>query len=569
MVPSVFIGVAAERVPPLFALLAMMLVGVVLVSLLLLRFRQSLLLGYFLCGVVIANSGVLHFFEGDDVEYPVRHMSDIGVVLLMFTVGLEFSLGEVRYLRRIAVWGGIVEMLVTATVVAFIGAACGLTWPAAIGLGVALATSSTALGVKVFQERGTVSSPGARLAFGIAIFQDIFVIAFVVLLPLIFSTGEANNQVLSAVMVLALKGLAFVAIAATLARWIIPRLLHSVARSRSRELFTLAVFGLCAGVAFLGGLMGFSLALGAFVAGVTVSESIYRHRILTDVRPLKDLFLTIFFVSVGLTVDVPSVLANAHLVVAVAFGLMLFKGGLVTLLGRTLGISLRASILGAASISSAGEFSLVVFQRVADWQPWPPIGEQVLISSIAISMALVPLAMRVAGTAGGWLEKRGWLGRPTKSLAGPKAGERMKSLKDHAIVCGYGPVGQQLVTAFDAHSVPVLVVELNADTVRAIHGTGRPVLFADASHAETWELAKARDARLVAFTFPEASVVAAAMPFVREQNAGIVVLARTKFGADTQRLNSLGVDLVIHDEAETARAVVREALGVYERTASS
>jgi CPA2 family monovalent cation:H+ antiporter-2 len=165
-------------VPPIFALLALMLTGVVLVSLLLLRFRQSLLLGYFLCGVVIANSGILDQFGGVRTEDGLKQMAEFGVILLMFTVGLEFSLGELRYLRRIALWGGIIQMGLTMIPITAFGIYGGLPWPAALSLAVALAMSSTAVGMKMFQERGMVSTPGARLALGLAIFQDIFVVCW-------------------------------------------------------------------------------------------------------------------------------------------------------------------------------------------------------------------------------------------------------------------------------------------------------------------------------------------------------------------------------------------------------
>jgi CPA2 family monovalent cation:H+ antiporter-2 len=339
-----------------------------------------------------------------------------------------------------------------------------------------------------------------------------------------------------------------------------------VAQSRSRELFTLSVFGLCVGVAFIGGLLELSLALGAFVAGVSVSESIFRHRILTEVMPLKDLFLTLFFVSVGLMIDVPTVVAHAHLVASVTLALMVFKFVLVTIIGKGLHVPVRASMLGAAAVSSAGEFSLVLLQRAGRFHDWPQLIEQVSLSSIALSMALVPGAMRLAVPLGTLADRIRWWRKPAVLPASLKASERVKSLRDHAIVCGYGPVGRELTGAFDTQGVPTIVVELNADTVRELHRSGRNVLFADATHRETWELAQTRHARLVAFTFPDAHVVCEALPLVREFNREVLVLARSKFASDGERLRRLGVDIVVHDEAETARAVVREAQAVYERT---
>ena len=550
--------------PPHFALLTIILVGVVLVSLMLVRFRQSVLIGYFLCGVAIANSGVLELFGGDTMEVQLAHMADFGVVLLMFTLGLEFSIGELRFLRRAAFGAGPLQMACTLIPVAVFAHLGGLSWPAAITLGVALAVSSTAVGLKVFQDLGIGGSSGARLALGIAIFQDLFIIAFAVLLPLLYSAGRTEGLLVPRVLVLAGKSLLFVGMAAALGRWVIPRLLQSVARSRSRELFTLSVFGMCVGIAFLGGWLELSLALGAFVAGVTVSESIFRHRILTEVRPLKDLFLTLFFVSVGLGVDLNVVAGRWPQVLGLTLALMGGKSVLTAVIARRLGWSWRGSLLAGAALSSAGEFSLVLMQKAAGLAPWPAAAEQVWVASIALSMALVPLAVRQADWIAAWVQRRGWTRpRPTADPAA-KPSERLRILADHAIVCGYGPVGERVVAALDEIGVPSVVVELNADTVRTLHRAGRPVLFADATHHETWELAGVERARLVAFTFADAPVVAAALPLVRERRRDIIILARTKFAADVARLRQLGVDGVVNDEAEAGSSLVRESLAAYE-----
>ncbi len=545
--------------PPLFALLALMLVGVVLVSLLLLRFQQSLLVGYFLIGVVIANCGAVEWLgSGAGTQGRVGSMAEFGVILLMFTLGLEFSLGELKFLRRMALLGGGLQVVLTLVPVALLAAAWGLGWGPAVALGATLAISSTAVSVKVFQDLGLPGSPGARLALGVAIFQDIFVIGFMLVMPLLFSS-QGSAGLLPHLALLLGEGLAFVAASYLLARWVIPRLLHAVARSRSRELFTLTVIGLCVGLAFLGGLLGLSLALGAFVAGLAVSESIYKHRILADILPVKDLFLTLFFVSVGLMIDIRVAWENGWLILLVTAALMAGKALLVTQVGRRLGAPWRASLLAGLSLSSAGEFSLVLFQRAGELREWPGVVTQVGMAAIALSMALVPSAMRLADPLVRLVERLGWSRKAAPVPPDLKLREKLKSLQDHAIVCGYGPVGRALVGALDELGVRSLIIELNADTVRSLQRQGRPVLFADAGHSETWALAAVERARLVAFTFPDPSVIAAALPLVRDLNADITVLARTKFSDGAKRLKNLGADLVIHDEEETALAMVREA----------
>lgn len=555
---------AAASMPPLFALLAFMLVGVVIVSLLLLRIRQSLLVGYFLCGVFIANGGVLSVFGTQDTELRISQMAEFGVILLLFTLGLEFSLGELRFLRRLAFVGGAAQMAVCALPIALAAIFFHVPAAQAVVLGVAMALSSTAISLKTFQDMELSGSPGARLAVGVAIFQDIFVIVFFLLLPLVFSAGSTAAGMMPALLVLMGKGLLFVAVALLLARWVIPRVLHAVADSRSRELFTLTVVGLCVGLAFLGGMLELSLALGAFVAGLAVSESIYRHRILADVMPLKDLFLTLFFVSVGLMIDLRVALRWWPQILLATTALMFFKAAVITLVGRGLGLRTRPSLLGALSLSGAGEFGLVLMQRAAELKPWPPAVEQILLASIALSMGLIPFAMKLGNPLADLLKRFGLSGSTAPAPLDAKPSERIKALSDHAIVCGYGPVGQRLVEALDAAGVASIIVDLNAETVRRLHKAGRQVLFADAAHSETWDLAGIERARLVAFTFPDTAVTTAALPYLLQHNREVTIIARAKFASEADALVQKGVHAVIHDEAESGRAVVREALHVYE-----
>jgi len=558
---------AAAEVPPVFALLAIILIAVVAVSLALARFQQSLLIGYFLCGVLVANSGVLALYGGEAMEERIAQLADFGVTLLMFTLGLEFSLGELRYLRRAAFGGGPLQMALTVPLGLGLGLALGLPWAGALTLGMALAISSTAVGLKSLEDLGLGGSSGARFALGVAIFQDLAVISFAVLLPVLYSAGTEGGLVVPAVLKLVGKGLLFVALAAVLGRWVVPRVLTMVASTRNGELFTLTVFGLCVGIAFLGGALELSLALGAFVAGVTVSESIFRHRIMTEVRPLKDLFLSLFFVSVGLSIDLRLVAGAWWQIALLTTGLLLVKGTVVAVVSRRLGWSLRAAVLAALGLASGSEFSLLLLHKANRLQPWPEAPGQVWLAAIALSMALVPVLLRHADPLIAWLERRG-LG--SARIAPPpeaKPGERVKALRDHAIICGHGPVGQRLVAALDVIGVPSLVIELNADTVRTLHRSGRPVLFADATHHETWALAGVEHARLVAFTFSDSPVVATALPMLRERRRDVIVLARAKFASDVARLEKLGVDAVIHDEGVAAEAVVEAARAIYERPA--
>jgi CPA2 family monovalent cation:H+ antiporter-2 len=553
---------ASADISPMFSLLALMLVGVVAVSLVLLRLRQSLLIAYFLCGVAIANTGLLESVAGDSARETVTTMSDYGVMLLLFVLGMEFSLSELKHLRRYSFTGGGLQMAITMLAAgAATWAYFGLPWTQVVVVAVACALSSTAISVKMYQDMGIAASSGARLALGIAIFQDIFVIFFLVILPALIASGPGPQELGPALVGVVAKGVAFVGIAVLLARFVIPHLLHTVAMTKSRELFTLTVAGLCMGVAFLAALMGLSVVLGAFVAGLAVSECMYKHRILSDVAPIKDLFLTIFFVSVGLGIELAPLWSNWMLVLSVAAGLIIGKCLVVALLARFLGLSWRAASVAGIGLGSAGEFSLVLMGKTSEITSWSADIEQPLLAAMALSMAMVPVLMRFAQPLGQWLESR----CPNFLRLRPKLDSQPRGsvdLSDHAIVCGYGPVGQALVQALSAQGVSSLVVDLNASTIRDLQSAGQAALFADAAQREVWDLCGVERAKLVAFTFPATPAVETALGYVREKNPAIAVMARTKFRPEAERLADVGADIVVLDEQESGRALIKRALGV-------
>ncbi|RYD21467.1 MAG: hypothetical protein EOP88_11255 [Verrucomicrobiaceae bacterium] len=553
-------GVA--NVSPLFALLTLVLVLAVLVSLVLVKFKQSLLVGYLLSGVLISNVGIF-FIPGIDKGDPViANFAEIGVILLMFTLGIEFSLSEFKHLWRTALLGGGLQVALTAGFVGLGAAWSGFPTADSIVLGVAVALSSTAVAMMSFQDLGQQNNPGARASLGIALFQDILVIVFFLVMPALY--GQGQGAVGSQIGMALLKGGLFLVGAWLLGRYGLTPLLHAVARTRSRELFTLTVIGLCAGVAYAGGALNLSLALGAFAAGLVVSESIYSHRILSDILPFKDLFLAIFFISVGLLIDVDIIVANWPRILTGSLFILLLKGSVVFGVLKWIGIPGRPALLAAGSLASTGEFSLVLIGKAGGYRPFDADVEQMLLVCTAITMAAVPSLMRGATPVGRWLERKGILGTRKLAPESMTPTKAIKEISDHAIICGYGPVGKSLNEALKRCGVDTLVMELNSDTVRALKKEGQPVLFADSTHPEALDLAGIKRARLVAFTFPSVRTTTIAVPLVRERNNGIFIFGRAKFAPEVAMLRELGVQ-VIHDERESAVAMVRAAISSYER----
>ena len=531
---------AATDASPLFAMLTLVMAMAVVVSLLFIRLRQSVLVGYLLCGVLIGNFGLPLLGDLDKNSPVIANLSEVGVILLMFTLGIEFSLGELRHLWRNALCGGGLELLITG------GLAGGVAWLAGFDprdcavLASVVAVSSTAVSMKTFADMGQQNNPGARASLGIALFQDLFVILMFLVIPALFhggGSGAVGWQLGKAL----LGGVAFLGGAWLLGQHGLNPLLHLVARTRSRELFTLTVIGLCAGVTYAGHVMNLSLALGAFVAGLVVSESIYSHRILADIHPFKDLFLAIFFVAMGLMVDIAVMVENRERIVLLCVVILAVKCTVVFGVLRLLKLPVRPALLAAGSMASMSEFSLVLLGHARPYLRIDAALEQTLLICAAATMAAVPSLMRAAPAFGRWLEKRGYVRahqRPPGPLNPHKA---IKEISDHAIICGYGPVGRSLNDALKRCGLQTLVLELNADTVRALKQEQQITLFADASHPEALDLAGIDRARLVAFTFPAVAVTIAAVPLVRQRNEGIMIFARAKYPDEVTRLRSLVV----------------------------
>ena len=382
------------------------------------------------------------------------------------------------------------------------------------------------------------------------------------LLPVLYGTGNTNLGLELGMSLL--KGVGFLVGAFLLGQYGLTPLLHAVARTRSRELFTLTVIGICAGIAFAGGALDLSLALGAFAAGLVVSESIYSHRILSDILPFKDLFLAIFFVSVGLMIDISTIIEYWWQVLLGSMLLMVCKWLIAMGVLKLMKLPSRSSVLAACSLASTGEFSLVLLGQAGVYKPFDPAVAQILLVCTAIGMAVVPTLMRSSTGMAKKLEKAGILKEHQQCPEELSAKEAVKEISDHAIICGYGPVGKALNEGLRSSGVETLVMEMNSKTVLELKRQGQPVIFADATHPEALDLAGVSRARLMAFTFPAVNATCSAVPLARERNPRIVLFARAKFADEAERLRGLGVQ-AIHDERESAVALVRNALTSYDR----
>jgi monovalent cation:H+ antiporter-2, CPA2 family len=559
---------AGAAVPPIFVLLTLVLSSVVLVSLLFSKLNQSLLVGYFVCGLVLANSGILDWAGAGDIAL-IDTLSEIGIVLLLFTLGIEFSVKELKMLRKPALLSGGLQVLLCIVLAMGAGMMFGLNWQASLLLGFMVCLSSTAVSLKTFQDLGLPESPQARVTLGMALFQDLMTILFMVLLPAIVSDSSDSGSDLIFALV---KGLGFAVFLVVISRFGLPQMLDAVAKSRSRELFTVTVIGLCAAVALLSGVLGLSPALGAFAAGVVVSESIYSHRVLSDILPFKDLFLTIFFVSVGLLIDLEVVMEEWVWVLLITFVLVVVKGGIVYGAARLSGLQSSRSLVVAAALCSMGEFSIVVLNRSMDLQVFDARIEQLILASSALGMALVPTLMKLGVSYcrkrndKNMIHGKAMLGnKQTSWEKGISVSGQIKDLHDHVIICGYGPVGQNLHKNLESLNIPVVILEMNPMTVKDLVGSGHLALFADARDREGLMVARIEHARGLAVTFPDKPISLAIVSMARQMNDSLVIYVRCKFKADLADFENARIDHILLDEEQSGREMIKRVMLSYSK----
>jgi CPA2 family monovalent cation:H+ antiporter-2 len=537
-------------------LLALTLLATVLLTLLLRRFRLPALPGYFLCGFLLARLSPVPMGEGTEAAALLGEMADVGILLLMFTVGAECSRHELQQLKKRGLGAGLWQVGLTGGLVAALALTCELSAGAAVTAGMAAALSSTAVGVRLFDDTDIPDHPGAKLTLGIALVQDLLVIIFLLLLQSAPDDGSAAARWGG----LALKALLFIGCAALLSRVAVPVLLRAVSKTRSRELFTLAVLALCAGVAALGDTLGLGLSLGAFAAGVTVSGSLYSHRILADAAPFRDFFLTVFFLSLGALVNLPVLAAHWPLILGASVLSLTVKPLLTALGARLSGSPKAAGTAAALALAGCGEFSVVLCREAAERGLLSADFANGVLAVTALSLTVSPFLMKSAAARGWFKEAQRQPSPAQKGPAKPSAAaaaKRIRGITDHAILCGYGTVGQMLHRGLQRLGIPVIIIELNAETVARLLAEGHAVLFADIAQADTLELAGISRARLLVVTFPQAETARTVITLARERNPDAVLLCRARFPDEAEMLRRVAPSGVIHDEFEAGSRMLR------------
>ncbi len=499
------------------------------------RLKQSPIVGYLVTGLLVGPYG-FHLIKG---IHEVEIVAEIGVILLLFTIGLEFSYSRIMRLKGLLLKAGTTQLAATAMAVGFGTMLLGENWRSAAGLGMAMALSSTAIVLKLLLESGEIDSAHGRISLGILLFQDLCVILFLVALPLLGSQPHEFSlwTVLHAGLIMG--GLYL------FARHLLNPLLRGILQTRSPELFRLTILVLVLGTAGATYQAGLSLALGAFLAGLALAESDSSHQVLSDIIPFRDVFLAVFFISVGMLVDVRLLLTNWW---QVLIGLVLL--GLAKTVAGSLGAlicryPLRTALITGLVTFQGGEFSFILLKQALALGVLQEATYQLALSIVALSMMITPLVFGHAEALATTLST--WFGRPVRH-AGEEERERTGNLEGHVIIASYGLSARNVARILREFHIPYIHVEVNGDAVRRAKLAGEIILHGDASAPHVLEGAGVHRARALVLAINDPAALARTIPIARELNPKLYILARVRYVSEIEPLLSAGADEALPDE---------------------
>ncbi len=519
------------------------------------RLRVPAIVGFLLTGILTGPYGLGLVKAVHEVEI----LAEVGVVLLLFTIGIEFSLQRLLQIKKSVLMGGSIQVLLTLFVTFVIARRLGQPVGESIFMGFLIALSSTAIVLKLMQERAEVDSPHGRTTLGILIFQDIIIVPMILVTPLLAGATGASGE---AVLVLIAKVIGIIGLVIVSAKWIVPQVLYQIARTRSRELFLLSVVVICFAAAWITSSAGLSLPLGAFLAGLIISESEYSHHALGNILPFRDVFTSFFFVSIGMLLDIGFLFRQPGTIALIALGVLVLKpiiAGFATVL---LGFPLRTSILVGLALGQVGEFSFILSKTGVEYGLLDGNIYQMFLAFSVLSMAVTPFIITLAPRLSDIVPR---LPLPERLISGLYAVSEMKveDRKDHLIIIGFGVNGRNVARAARGAGIPYAIIEMNPETVRSEQARGEPIYYGDSTQEAVLQHANIKDARIVVAAINDPAATRRITEVIRRLNPKIHLIVRTRYIQEVKPLYELGADEVIPEEFETSVEIFTRVLAKY------
>ena len=516
------------------------------------RLRIPTVVGFLLTGIVIGPHALGLVGQPDNVSA----LAEVGVVLLLFAIGLELSLSRIARMGQWVLRGGALQVGVTIAAIGGLALTLGSPMRLAVFFGALFALSSTAIILKVYNDRAELDAPHGRVVVAILLFQDLCVVPLMLITPLLAGTSPslgaaARSIVLSVVVVAALV---------IGGRFAVPRALRRIAELRNREIFTLSVVFIGLGAAYVTSAFGMSLALGAFLAGLIISESDYGLQALSDVLPFRDTFSGIFFIAVGMLLDLRYVASHVAGVLGVTLGVMVIKALVVILVVRLLNRSLRVGILSGLGLAQVGEFSFVLAGSGVDARLLSADQYQLFLAASVLSMLATPFVVGGADRVAEWLTSR--VRRPEMMIPTQEM-PTVRALRDHVIIVGYGLNGRNLARALEAAEIPYVVLEQNGQIVRRARLERTPIFFGDGTRAEVLEKVGIEHARVLVYAIAAPAEERRGVAVARHLSGHVRIVVRTRYVSEIDELRRLGADEVVPEELETSIEIFARVLRRY------
>lgn len=522
------------------------------------RIGLSPILGYLLAGIAVGP-----YTPGPVADSHVAgQFAEVGVILLMFGVGLHFHLKDLLAVKGIAIPGAVGQSLVATGLGTLVAWELGWGIAGGVVLGIAISVASTVVLMRGLEEKGALASPEGHIAVGWLIVEDVFTVLVLVLLPVVATSLQQGGIGTAAL----LKSIGFACLKIALLAVVVlvgggravPWILTRVARTRSRELFTLAVLSIALAIATgAAHFFGASMALGAFLAGMVVGQSKESHQAAADALPMRDAFAVLFFVSVGMLFDPRFLLQQPALVLSVMGIILVAKPAVALVMVLGLGYSVRTALTVAVGLAQIGEFSFILADQANKLKVLPQAGQSVLVAAALLSISLNPLLFRAAQPLESWLAARPALWRILNARAEARgravnAQAPRRSTRTRAVVVGYGPVGQTVSRLLKTFEIEPVIVDLNVDTVSRLAAEGAAAYYGDAAKAEVLKAAGVGEAKYLVLTLPSREARVPVILEARRLNPDLRILVRARYLHEKQALEDLGVTAVSYEEAEAA-----------------
>ncbi|MBL7138732.1 MAG: cation:proton antiporter [Bacteroidales bacterium] len=533
----------------------------VLIILLFHRFKIPSILGFLLTGIIIGPYGLSLIKASHEVEL----MAEIGVIFLLFVIGIEFSIKGLMSIKRTVFLGGFLQVILTIGIIALISFGFGLPFQKAVFMGFLFSLSSTAIVLKLLQERGEITSPQGRVAVGILIFQDIMVVPLILITPIL--AGNSPNLLMT-LLILVGKFVAIIVILFLLARYLVPRLLDLVIRTKNNELFLLTIIVLCFATAWLTNSLGLSLALGAFFAGLIISESPYSHQATANIHPFREIFISFFFVSIGMLLDLRFFFQEILYIHFLAIVTLIAKMLIIMIVVIILRYPLRVVLLSALTLFQVGEFAFILSATGIAEGLLSRENYQYFLAVSIMSMGATPFIITWSPKITDFLLKlplSQQVKRRLDSFQKVKAQSHRlpEEMEDHLVIIGYGINGKNVAQAARGANIPYIVVEQDHEALKEAQLSNESVVFGDATQEVILKYIHAYAARVVVIAISDPDATRLIVSKIRELSDTVYIIVRTRNLKEIDGNLRLGADEVIPEEFETSIEIFARVLHKY------